>query len=80
MTADTWEIRSRFAIEKPEQLRMTLTTTAQLRDWIDLHTHLDKIAMNEPKVAGIVYEFRRQIGEMVQQANRAFIATPETKP
>lgn len=57
---DTWEIRCRFKVEEPEALR------ERLRD------ELDGIAMTSGSPSPLVYEFRRQITDMLAQARRIY--------
>lgn len=71
---DTWEIRSRFGVENPERVRMSLKMTAQLRDWEELLDQLDSMA---DKNKSLAYEMRRQIRALVNQARKEFIVEPK---
>lgn len=69
---DTWEIRSRFTVESPKKIRMTLTTTAELGDWEKLKGHLDEAAQHASPVAPLVYELRAQISKMIGKGSESF--------
>jgi hypothetical protein len=62
---DTWEIRSRFMVENPENLRMTLKTTARMREWAELNDQLANLG-DKP----LAYELKRQISSMLAQARK----------
>jgi hypothetical protein len=62
-----WAIRSTFAVEDPDNLRMSLRTTARMKDWEELRKQLDGCSFSG---APLAYELRRQIFDMLSQARK----------
>lgn len=63
-------IRSRFSVEKPEEIRMTMTITANMRDWGKLRDNLDFVA--SLGAGDLVYALRRDIDSMYAQARKIY--------
>jgi hypothetical protein len=76
--SEDWTLNGHFVVEEPKKIRMAMTVSARLDAWIELEKHLNKIAMTETHVCGLVYELRRQISQMVGAAHASFM--PGGKP
>jgi hypothetical protein len=65
-------IESRFKVEEPEKLRMTLVVTATMEDWGKLRDNLEHVAMTCLGVSSLTHELRRQIDSVYAQARRIY--------
>lgn len=60
-------VRTRFKIDKPDAMEATLTVTATVSEWRELR---DQLGERWPS-----WDFARQIGNVIRQAERVFDAT-----
>ena len=66
--SDTWEVRYKFNIENPSDVRLRLAMTMRLKEWAALKVELDKCTLTNS-----VYELKRAIVEMIGHAERSFL-------
>lgn len=64
-------IESRFLVEEPGDVRMTLKTSAPMREWERLRDELEKLPVS---AGGLVLELRSQLTQMLAAARKVHYA------